>query len=399
MISFDAAEKIHRRALERGAVCPKTLCESLGCVCAEDVFACEDSPSFDKAMMDGFAVRFRELRGFRKAMAVSMSVFAAQAPGSLRPGTCCKIATGAALPSGADTVVKKEDASERKGGLEVILKKAARGTDVLPRGAHFRKGEKIFLKGDKVSLAGIGLAASQGIKDLLVYAAPVVALLSTGDELAADAGPRKRFDIRNATGPMLVSALKETGARILELGACEDDHKKLLALIRQGLEADIFIVTGAVSAGERDMVPRLLKEAGVKVIFHRVRMKPGKPVLFGRRGRTLVYGLPGNPVSTLVAFSVFAKPAIEYWRGGSGGILFEAGVMKVRFAYASDRLSFLPARLYDKEGHWQVDPLAWRDSADLCPVARADGFFVYESGVKSLARGASVRFLRTARHP
>ncbi len=193
---------------------------------------------------------------------------------------------------------------------------------------------------------------------------------------------------------MLEAALRRAGAKPVPLGIAVDDEGVLLKGIRRGLREDTLILTGAVSMGDRDFVPRLLKRAGVRVRFHQVRMKPGKPILFGTRGRRLVYGLPGNPVSTLVGFLVFVKPAIERWRGGSSALRWHEGVLDKKFSQSSDRLAFWPARLRDRRGCWHVDPLAMSDSADVRPVAGADGFFVVDQRHRRLAKGARVRFIR-----
>lgn len=397
LILFSTAQMLHRRHLRPGPVRSKPLMACLGLVCGRDVLAEADSPHFDKAMMDGFAVCSRDVGRTGRPFPVSMSVFAGRAPQKLEPGTCCLIATGAAVPFPADTVVKMEDARHAPDGRSVIFRSVVPGENILPRSAHFKKGDKILIAGEPVGPAAIGLAASQGLKALPVHTPPNVAILSTGDEVVEASGRRGCFGIWNATGPMLRSVVEASGAHTVSLGVCGDDTKKLSGAIRKGLKADFLIVTGAVSVGERDAVPRILKKEGVRVIFHRVRMRPGKPVLFGKRGRTHVYGLPGNPVSTLVTYFLFVKPAIERWLGGEGRLAFETGFLNTSFSCVTDRLAFLPARLRFRRGRWQVLPLPYRDSADLRQAAKADCFFAAGSGKKRIAKGAPVAFLRVGR--
>jgi molybdopterin molybdotransferase len=394
MISFLAAQHILRRHFKQGAVRFRSLSECLGAVCARDIKAREDDPGFDKAAMDGFAVRARDTIAPGKNFSVQGSIFVAEAPFRLAPGACCRIATGAALPLGADAVVKKEDARVGEDGRSVILKNVARGEHVLRRGSHFKKGAIMLRCGYPVRGAGVALAASQGLMFLPVVRPPTVALLSTGDEVASPGGLKKQFGVRNATGPMLGALIKACGGDPVFLGTCRDDEKSILPRIRQGLKADILIVTGAVSVGERDLVPALLEKAGVKILFHGVRIKPGKPVLFGKRGRTLCFGVPGNPVATLVTFALFARPAIERWQGRSGRLTLETGVCRRDYSLRADRLSFVPARLGFQAGVWQVDPLRLGDSADMRTAAQADGFFIYEENRKMIKRGVTVSFFK-----
>ncbi len=357
---------------------------------ARDVAALCDSPDFDKSMMDGFAFRWSDLFLGRVRAGAQGPVFAGGRPGRLKTGAAVRIATGAAVPAGADTVVKIEDVRLKEDGRLEISKKIRRAENVLGRGRHVRKGDKLLSRGDLLTAGRLALLASQGFKRVPVFARPSMAILTTGDEVARPARQKTRFQIWDASGPMLDAGLRSLGIRPVRLGLAADNEKELFKKIRQGLTYDIFLITGAVSAGERDFIPRLLRKAGVRVYFHGVRMKPGKPLFFGGRGRALVFGLPGNPVSTWVTFLLFVKPALERFCGLRPGPVWQEGVLSKPCRNASGRLSFAPARLVSGV----LEPLRFHDSADVKGAADAQAFFALEENQTAVPGGTPVKFIQ-----
>jgi molybdopterin molybdotransferase len=354
----------------------------LGAVLAEDVVSDLDMPPYDKAMMDGYAVRSADLPGGRGALAVIEEVTAGRTPRhAVGAGQATRIMTGAPIPPGADAVVMVER-TRAEGGRVVIEDHPPRpGQNVMPRGREMRCGETVLAAGSVLRPQEFGLLATVGRTGARVHPAPRVAVLSTGDEVV-EAGERPGpGQIRNGNGPMLCAQAARAGGLPHYLGIARDRVDSLAPLVAEGLRADVLLLSGGVSAGKLDLVPGVLQEAGVQPHFHKVEMKPGKPVLFGTRDNTLVFGLPGNPVSALVCFELFARPALRRLAGHA-----EAGPFVVRaalaedFAYRTDRPTYHPAVLDSDDSGWRVRAVPWYGSPDLRGLTRANAFVVFPAG-------------------
>lgn len=395
MISFEQARKIVFRHVALKKPQRLSLIEARGLVLAEDVRARLDGPAFNRSVMDGFAVRARDAAWPGAVLKIAGVVLAGgRADQRLCPGEAIQVATGAELPPGADAVVAKEDADAGPQGRVKVLKKMSRGEYVYFRGSDFKKGSLLLKKGEVLGDVAIALLASQGIVRVLAYPRPRVALISTGDEVVEPGRPLRSGQIWNATAPMLLSMLRSMGIEAVYLGIAPDQKSSLKNLLRRGLAYDVLLVTGAVSVGARDFAPGILAELGVKTLFHKVRMRPGKPLLFGRRLGCMVFGLPGNPLSTWIGFSLFVKPALLASSGLSGALEAESGHL-ARPAYnESGRLSFLPARLQERGLKKIVYPLPYSGSADLLAASRADVFFILEASTRQRAVGSRVDFMR-----
>ena len=318
MLSVDEAL---RDVLEHAAPLPPRrvpLAESLGCALAEAVTADRDSPPFDKALLDGYAIRSSDFEGVGPVtLDVIEEITAGRTPSTpIGRGQCTGIMTGAPMPIGADAVVMVEES--RRDGDRVVLspsKPPRAGAGRLERGREMKAGETLLRAGEVIGPVTLGLLASVGHVEPMVIPRPSVAIVPTGDELVppeAEPGPGQ---IRNSNASTLDGLARAAGAATVVAPIAPDDPEALSAALSNALKADVVLVTGGVSAGKLDLVPGILAGLGVRSIFHKVRLKPGKPLLFGvgkprddGRPAPLVFGLPGNPASGVVGFLLFVRP-------------------------------------------------------------------------------------------
>lgn len=378
MLEVADARGVVLRACQPLDTAPTPLAEALGRVLAEDVRADLDSPPFTKSLMDGYAVRAADGVNLRLTAVVA----AGDPPGAtVGPGEAVRIFTGAPLPDGADAVVmvEKTEPAEPKIGEAVRLTEPVKpGQNVLPRGREMRAGDAVLPAGTAITPAAVGLLAGVGRATIAAVRPPRVAVMATGSELVeADAKPGPG-QIRNSNGPMLVAQAARSGAMPRYLGIGRDDPNVLAAMVREGLaNSDVLILAGGVSVGAFDLVPGVLRDLGVEAHFHKVRMKPGKPLLFGTRGGKLVFGLPGNPISSFVCCELFVRPALRALAGhrdpGPNTVTLPLGEP---LSAKNDRPTYHPAKL---EGT-AVRPLPWFGSADLRALLTADALLVLPSG-------------------
>lgn len=354
------------------------LAAARGRACAEDVRAPFPVPPFARATMDGYAVRAGEAGPLRVVGDVPAG--ARDLP-TVGPGGCARIATGAPLPPGADAVVRVEDAREDAGG--VAVKPARPGQFVDPAGSDLAEGAPVASRGEVLTPARLGLLASVGRTAVRALARPRVAVVTTGDELLQPGEPHDPRRVFDANGTTLRALLEEAGAAVVSVAHARDD----LAATRAALDADadLVVVSGGASVGARDLVADALDE----VLLHGVRVKPGKPLLAGRRGGRLVIGLPGNPTSALSNAALFVAPVVRRMAG-----LPEAAPNVVEAALASDvrgepdRFLFLPVRLEDGRAH-----PTFKGSGALTSLAASDGWVGVPEGA-SLRAGDRVAVTR-----
>ncbi len=283
-------------------------------VLAEDVFAPRDLPPRDNSAMDGYACRHADLEAGVPLRIVGNAPAGGEGPAALAPGEAVKIMTGAPITPGADTVVPVEEATASGERLEVS-RPPPKGAHVRPAGEDVRAGERVLPRGTVVRPAEVGMLASLGRSFVLVHQQPRVAVLATGDEIvdldaSADGGK-----IVNSNSYGVAAQVAESGGIAVLLGIGRDDPSGLLEMLERAIHCDVVITTGGVSMGDYDFVRPALAESGVAVQFWQVAMKPGKPVVFGLRGRSPVFGLPGNPVSAMVGFEEFVRPALRLLQG------------------------------------------------------------------------------------
>ena len=387
---------------------PTPLADCLGLCLAGSVLATADSPPFAKATMDGYAVRSADCGTLPVELAVTEEVPAGSVPSrTVTAGTCVKIMTGAPLPAGADAVIPVEVAV--RDGDQVRLSPEAPpkpGAAVMARGAAVRAGEELVSAGAPLSPAAVGVSAEHGFAPAAVVPRARAAILSTGDELvdAADApGPGQ---IRDANGPLLAAAVAAAGAVPVPLGLAGDDRAALAARVRAGLEEDVLLVSGGVSAGDFDFVPGVLTDCGVRRVFHGVNVKPGKPLWYGvadgDRGPVAVFGLPGNPVSSLTGFELFVRPALRRLGGWADCEPIPVpATLRDAVTNRGDRPLWRPVRLAlagMTEGlgrAYVATPAPWAGSGDLRGAAAANGAALIPGGTTREA-GSAVEAVRWA---
>lgn len=351
---------------------------STGRILAEDVTADVDSPPHRKSLVDGFAVRTADLPDLADGLAVIEEIYAGQVPvRTVKVGEASRIMTGAPLPQGADAVAMVEDTSiENEGNCEIVSVRSELipGQNIQERGAIMSEGEVVLSRGHRIRPIEIGLLSEVGRTSVMVSERPLVSILPTGDELVDPGTKPAPGMIRNTNGPMLTALVDSVGAISNPLGIGRDDTTQLRAAIEAGLQSDVLVLSGGVSMGRKDYVPSVLNERGVQSVFHRVQLRPGKPIWFGVSDdadrKTLVFGLPGNPVSSYVCFCLFVKPAIDALQGYKTS--FRHGIARLAkdVTVNGNRPTYFPAK-YTGESD-ELELLAWKGSADQHTMCEAD---------------------------
>lgn len=286
------------------------LLQANGYVLSEAIMSPVDTPPFHQSAMDGYAFAFESLSHF-KELTITSSIPAGSAfEGNLALGETARIFTGAPLPNGADTVVMQEKISRHAHQIRIEDAALVKGSNVRPKGSQTARGETALKKGQLLTPAAISFLASLGILEVKVYDKPTINLIITGDELIPPGQMLKAGQIYESNSFGLTAALKNLGIEPRQVIYAVDDQSRLNTAIEKGLQADILILTGGVSVGEFDFVTEGLETCGVNTIFHKVKQKPGKPFYFGKKNKTLVFGLPGNPASVMTCFYEYVQTAI-----------------------------------------------------------------------------------------
>jgi molybdopterin molybdotransferase len=389
MLSVEEALAVVLRHVPRLGTEDVALDQSLGRVLGEDAASDVDLPPFDRAAMDGFALRAADAAQPGAVLRVTGQVRAGQFPErGPAPGEAFEIMTGAPLPPAADAVVQVEK-TRRLDGARVELHAAAEaGLNVARRGGEVRAGEVVLHAGIAIDPAAIAVLASVGAARVRVGQRPRVAVLATGDELvdvAERPGPGR---IRDSNGPALAAQARLAGAAVRVLERAPDEAEALTAALRAGLDADLLAISGGVSEGAYDLVEPALERLGVRKLFERVALKPGAPLVFGVRGTTLVFGLPGNPVSSQVTFELFARPALLAMQGARTLARPRVEVeLLAALRNKSGRRAHLPARVRFEHGRLCAWPLRSTGSADVRAHAEANALVVLEAERTHAAAG------------
>ena len=377
---------------------PRPLVEALGMVLAEDVVAAHSLPPFDNAGMDGFAVRAVDVVDARTDVPVRLTIsetipagHVAQAP--LGPDQAAKIMTGARMPEGADAVVQSEVVEER-GGHVLIFEPVKPRKNVRGAGEDVKAGERVFGPGMVLGPAEIGLLASLGRPVVWVHRRPRVAILATGSELVEVDQPLGSGQIRNSNSYSLRAQCQQLGIEPVMLGIVSDDYAATKKLMEEGLDYDVLLTSGGVSVGQFDFVKDVQDELGVQRRLWGVAMKPGKPLSFGVKDDTLVFGVPGNPVSAMVSFELFVRPALLRLMGYRKTTRpTHQAVIVEDVANPDGRVYVVRVRAWREGSVWHVSSTGAQGSGILRSMVGANGLAFVPGGPRGVKAGEEVDFL------
>jgi len=369
---IDQAEK----AKGPRATATLTVWDALGFVLAEEIKTDRDYPPFHRSTRDGYAVRAAEVAPGATLRCVAETKAGDTVAQPLAPGTCVQIMTGAAVPDNADAVVMIEHTT-REGDAVRFDRPAQSAQNIVPCGSEGKQGETILPAGTRLGYAELALAAQVGASQLRCASKPRIAILSTGDEVVAIDQQPGAFQIRNSNSVSLAAQVRIAGGEPILLGNAADQVDDLREKILRGLREDALVLSGGVSMGKHDLVETVLKDLGAEFYFDAVAIRPGKPAVFGKCQDTFVFGLPGNPVSTMVTFELFVVPAIDLL---SGATARDLPLVEARLAAALNEkpglTHFLPARVAWRGTTPEVKSLPWQGSGDIAALAHANCFLV-----------------------
>jgi molybdopterin molybdotransferase len=387
-------EEALARILDRAGVLPvETVAieHAVGRVLAEPALARTDLPPFPSSAMDGFAVRASETPG---VLPVALHVAAGKpAEGSLPAGAAATIATGGAVPEGADAVVPIEQTAEANGQVEV-REAASPGAHIRPRGGDVEEGATVVSAGTRLGPAQIGSLAAAGVGEVSCGRRPRVAILATGSELRAPGEPLEPGQIYESNRPMIAAVLAAGGADVELLDVVRDEEQAHRAALERGLESDVLVTSGGVSVGPHDLVRAIEAELGVEEVFWGVAVKPGKPLSFGVRGSTLVFGLPGNPVSSLVGALLFVRPALLARQGlADPGPTFDVGRTATALRRNARRDEFTRARRAFGDDGVVLEAITGQESHMIVRASSADALVHVPRGEGEIAAGQIVRYV------
>ncbi len=407
VLSFEDARRVveqHASRLSPGAIETVALLNAAGRILAEPIAADRDIPPFPRSTRDGYAVRADDLARLPATLTVIGEIKAGPLAGKvlppLNPGEAFSIMTGAPVPPGADAVMMIEYTSVQ-GNCVKISKSAAPGENIVNQGAEAKRGSLLLDRGTRLNEAAIALAASVGKAQLQVFIRPRIAVLTTGDEIVevdAEAGPTQ---IRNSNKYSLAVQIQHAGAEPVLLPIAPDEPRRLRQLMEQGLRSDLLLITGGVSMGRYDLVEQVLAKLHAEFFFTGATIQPGRPIVFGSCGAgTLAreasapvshryfFGLPGNPVSTMVTFELFARPMIEALAGLSPRPLaFLHARLKSEIRVKSGLTRFLPAMLSGQFENTQVELVPWHGSGDIAARFRSNCLLVIPPDLEHIAAG------------
>ena len=393
LLTLAAAQAL---VLERARVLPAETvaiaAAAAGRVLAAPAHANADLPSFPSSAMDGYAVRAADVPGVLPVVARIAAGSPAERP--LAAGEAMAISTGGVVPEGADAVIPIESVVQHDNRVE-ISERVDPGAHIRSRGGDVEAGTVVVPAGVRLGMTQLGALAAAGVATVECARRPQVAVLATGSELIPPGRPLAPGQVYEANGLMLAVALADAGADVEQLPAVADEEGAHRTALERGLDADVLVTSGGVSVGPHDLVRRVEAELGVEEVFWQVAVKPGKPVSFGVRGDTLVFGLPGNPVSSLVGCELFVKPAVRALQGLADPLpRLELGRAGAPLRRNPHRDELVRARISVAAEGVVVQPLAGQESHMIVRAAAADALAHVPRGEGEIAAGAAVRFLR-----
>lgn len=362
--------------------------DSPGRVLAEEIAADRDYPPFNRAMRDGFAVRSVDMPG--RVRVIGEVRAGERFRGIVQPGEGIEIMTGAPVPDGADAVVMVEHATRHADGSMETDRGAAAGSNIAPKACEAREGTEILQSGSRIDYSSVAWLATTGHTFVSVYVRPRVAILATGDEIVAVGDMPAAHQIRNSNSYSLAAQVKRAGGDPVILPVARDEKQATAHLIAQGLEADLLLLSGGVSAGKYDFVESALADCGAEFYFDRVLIQPGQPLVFGKARGKFFFGLPGNPASTMVTFELFARAALDLLSGAKDAPLpLTLAKLTRPFHHRAGLTRFLPAEVRCAE----VTPVDWQGSGDVPSICRANAFLVADPNQADYAAGVLIPVL------
>ncbi|WP_029522296.1 gephyrin-like molybdotransferase Glp [Persephonella sp. KM09-Lau-8] len=401
MISYEEAVKIIVDNTKRLGIEKVFLDNALGRVLAEDIYADADNPPADNSGMDGFAVRYEDIKGATEEEPVVLEIIgeskAGGEPVSVKPGTAAYIYTGGLIPEGADTVVQKE-LTKVEDNKVFIFQELPKGANIRPQGGDYKKGDLLIKKGKRLRPAEIGILSSVNKPTVYVYQVPRVGIITTGDEIIDVGEPfERKSQIRTSNTYSLYSQIIEAGGEPVIIGFAKDEPEDIERKLSYAKSCDILLTTGGVSVGEYDLVKDfVVKVLGVEILFWKVKQKPGKPVAFGVWGaekEKLFFGIPGNPVAAMVVFENMVKPAIRKMRGDEK--LFNPVIKaKLKGGYKrkkGERLEFIRVALELTDEGFVATPFGKQGSNILTGMVYAHGFGIVDVGVTEIKDGEEIK--------
>jgi len=359
--------------------------QTAGRILAEDITSDIDMPPFDKAAMDGFAIRESDID---KELTIIETVAAGQTPThDVVPGTAIRIMTGAPVPKGADFVIQVELSETTCSNL--VAFNGHPKNNIIYKASDVKTGDVVLKKGQKIDARQIAVLASVGCVQPLVYNKPIVGIISTGDEIVEPQQSPSPSQIRNSNGHQLVAQVMECGAIPEYFGIVKDTYQDTYDAIKKGIETcDILLLTGGVSMGDFDFVPKIMAGLGIDILFNKVAVQPGKPTTFGVKGDKVVFGLPGNPVSSFIQFDILVKPLIHKIMGSSGISAFIKLPMGVHFTRKkADRQAYIPILLNEES---KVIPANYHGSAHIFALPKSQGIAIIPKDINEINEGGLV---------
>ncbi len=372
-------------------------------VLAEDVESDIDIPPFTKSAMDGYALKALLTMDVPVILRAGPIVAAGETYEGRPAGSgeqadddaeCIKIMTGAPVPEGLDSVVKVEDTEPLPDGRVKFFDKTTAGQNICYRGEDVRKGDVVLEKGTRIRGPEIAALASVGKFRPRVYKKPAVGIISTGRELVEPSVQPGEGKIRNSNGPMLTSLAASLGCESEYFGIADDEEDVLRRFIQKGFQKDVLLLSGGVSMGDYDLVPDVLKNEGAEILFHKVSIKPGKPLLFAKKDKCCIFGVPGNPVSNFTTFYAFVKPAIYKMMGREDHELdFIDGFLTQDFENSSGRLYLAPSKCSIIDARYHVTPHLLSGSADITGCTKSNCLLMIEKGPFKIKKGEKAKIL------
>lgn len=396
LLPVDVAQRLILDQFSRLEAEEVPLGDARGRVLAADTVSTLNIPPFDNSSMDGFAVRSADTGGASHRTPVALEVVVdipagSSALGHIEAGQAARIMTGGPVPAGADSVVPFE-AVEEDGAVIRLTSPVSRRACVRDAGQDVTQGTTVLHAGTQLGYPQIGLLGALGCAEILVSRRPVIAILSTGDELVAPGKTLRPGQIYNSNSPMLAAAVAEAGGVAIEVPSARDDPEAITDALRSVPHADLILTSGGASVGDHDHIKGVLNAHG-RVEFWRVRLRPGKPLLFGRFAEKPVIGLPGNPTSSAVTFELFVRPVIRTMLGAAPYRPRITAVVDDRITHQGGRATYVRVRLRLRDGRFHASSAGPQDSAMLVPLAHADGLLIADEDRTEIPVGADADVL------